>query len=189
MHKTIKILILSSMFFNFSAGLFGPLYAIFVQQIGGDILTAGSVWAVYAMTVGVLMFVFGKLGDIFNKRKIFLVGRMLNTIGVAGYLFVNNPIQLFIVQSVLGVALAMLNPAFNAIYSRSLDKGRESSEWSYWEGSVYIVVGVSALIGGIVASTFGFRMLFILMTIASIFSTIVAAFLLRKKVWNDFLRI
>ena len=37
MHKAIKVLILASIFLNFSVGLFGPIYAIFVEKIGGDI--------------------------------------------------------------------------------------------------------------------------------------------------------
>jgi len=128
MHKAIKILIGASIFFNFSAGLFGPIYAIFVERIGGDILTASSAWAMYSIIIGILIFVFGKWEDKLNKRKMVVLGYSLSAIGTASYIFVQQPLHLFAVQTILGISTAVINPAWNAIFSTSLDKHRESSE-------------------------------------------------------------
>ncbi len=189
MHKAIKILIASSIFYNFSAGLFGPIYAIFVQKIGGTILTASIAWAVYTFFIGVLLLVFGRLEDRVNKRKLFIIGRVINTIGIAGYLLVTNPTQLFFVQGILGIAVALMNPTFEAIFSRSLDIGKESTEWSLWEGSINIVYAGAALIGGVIAEIYGFRILFLIMTLGSALSTLVATLLLKRKVWEYFIRV
>ena len=189
MHKVLKILIVSSIFYNFAAGLFGPIFAIFVQGIGGTIITASTAWAVYTFFVGILLLIFGKLGDRFNKRKLFVLGRAINTIGIAGYLFVNDPIQLFIVQGILGIAVAIMNPTFEAIFSRGLDVGKESGEWSLWEGSINIVYAGAALIGGVVASVYGFKTLFFFMAASSAIATVVAAVLLKKRVWKYFIRV
>lgn len=62
MHKVFKILIASSVFYNFSAGLFGPIYAIFLQKIGGTIITASIAWTVYTLFIGFMMLAFGSLG-------------------------------------------------------------------------------------------------------------------------------
>lgn len=189
MHKAVKILIGASIFFNFSAGLLGPIYAIFVERIGGDILTASSAWAIYSITIGVLMLIFGKLEDKLNKRRMVVLGYSLNTIGTAGYLFIQQPVHLFIVQAILGIGTAINNPAWDAIFSTSVDKRKESFEWACWEGSIRIVAGVAAFVGGTVVVIFGFRTLFVLMTITAAASTVISALFLRKKIWKDFLKV
>lgn len=113
----------------------------------------------------------------------------MNTIGIAGYIFASNPIQLFIVQGILGVAVAIMNPTFEAIFSGSLDRGKESREWSLWEGSINIVYAGAALFGGVIAELYGFKILFIVMTVASGLAAAAATFLLRRKVWEYFIRI
>jgi MFS family permease len=187
MHRAIKILIASSIFFSFSSGLFGPIYAIFVEKIGGDILTASSAWTLYSVVIGILILVFGKWEDKLNKRKMIVLGYFINTIGIAGYLFIQQPIQIFIIQAILGVSSAILNPAWNAIFSTSLDRHRESSEWAYWEGAIRIDAGIAAVIGGAIATIFGFHVLFVFMTITAAASTVISALFLRKKTWENFL--
>jgi len=189
MRKAIKILIVSSIFYNIAAGLLGPIWAIYVGTIGGGILDAGSAYAVYTLFVGVLMLLLGKVEDRMNRRIMFVFGRFLNFIGITGYLFVTNMIELFIVQGVLGAALAIINPTFTTIYSKSLDKGRESSEWAYWEGSVNIMYALAAFSGSLIASLYGFRILFALMSLASFFALIVSLLLLKRKIKNEILLI
>lgn len=189
MHKVLKILIISSIFYNFAAGLLGPIYAIFVQQIGGTIITASVAWSIYTFFIGVLLLIFGRIEDKFNKRKLFVIGRAVNTFGIVGYLFVSSPFQLFVVQGVLGIAVALMNPTFEAIFSRGLSKGKESSEWSTWEGSINIMYAIASLVGGTIATIFGFRILFVFMAFASALSTLAATALLKKKTWEYFVKL
>lgn len=184
MHRILKILISSSIFYNFAAGMLGPIFAIFAKQIGGDILVASSSIAIYAAVVGFLILVFGKFEDRLDKRKVFIAGRGINVVGIAGYLFVSSPLDLFLVQIILGIAIAMMNPTFEALYSRGLRKGHEAFEWSVWEGSINLVVAAAAIIGGLVATFFGFKVLFIFMTASAFVSFIAANFVVREKIWS-----
>jgi len=63
MHNIVKILLFSSIVHTFSLGLLGPIYAVFVQGIGGNILSASSAWAIYSVTIGILTIVFGKFEE------------------------------------------------------------------------------------------------------------------------------
>lgn len=184
MHKVLKVLIVSSLFFNFAIGMLGPIYAIFVQEMGGGILVASYSWAVYTAAVGSLILLFGRFEDRFNKRKVFIAGRALNVVGIAGYLFVSSPLHLFIVQGILGIAVAMMNPTFEALYSRGLRRGREAFEWSVWEGSIYLAIALAAVLGGTVVALFGFQTLFITMTSFAFLSFVASTFLLRKNLWR-----
>jgi MFS family permease len=185
MHKILKILITSSIFYNFAAGMFGPIYAIFAQKIGGSILVASSAIAMYTAVVGILILVFGRFEDRLDKKKIFITGRAVNVVGVAGYIFVSSPIDLFLVQIILGIAIAMMNPTFEALYSRGLRKGHEAFEWSVWEGSINLVLAGAAVVGGIVATVFGFTALFILMTGMATGGFVVSTFLMEKNIWSE----
>jgi len=190
MHKAIKVLILASIFLNFSVGLFGPIYAIFVEKIGGNILSASQAIALYSILFGVLKIVFGRLGDIdWNKRKMITTGYLLNALGFAGYMIVQNPLQLFLVKIVLGIGDAIKNPAWEAIFSKSLDRKMESTEWAYWGGSVSITYGIASFIGGNIAMFLGFRILFAIMAIATAISVVISTLLFRRKIVIGFLKV
>jgi MFS family permease len=189
MHKILKILITSSMFYNFTAGMIGPIYAIFAQKIGGDIFVASSAIAVYTFVIGVLILLFGRLEDRLDKKKVFIVGRAINVVGIAGYLFVSSPMDLFLVQGILGIAIAMMNPTFEALYSRGLRKGHEAFEWSVWEGSINIMLSVAAITGGFVAAVFGFQTLFLMMTGTAVLGFISATFIVEDNIWSQMRKI
>lgn len=184
MHKALKILIISSMFWNFSIGLLTPIFAIFVQQIGGGIVEASRAGFLYTFLIGLTIVMFGRIEDKISKRAMFLFGRMLFTLGAASYIFVESIGQLYFVQIIIALSLAIIDPAFNALFSKSLRRGKESTDWSIWEGSIYIVIGLGAIIGGFIANNYGFKLLFVLMTISAALSTITASMLIRKNMWR-----
>ena len=189
MRRAIKILIASSMFYNLAAGLLGPLWAVYVESIGGGVLGASGAWAVYTFFIGVLMLLTGRLEDKLNRRVMFVFGRFLNFVGMTGYLFVTDIYQLLIVQGILGASLAIMNPSFTAIYQKSIDRGRESSEWAYWEGTINIVLAFAAMVGGFIVTTFGFRVMFVFMSASSFVALLVALLLEKKKIRDDILLI
>lgn len=76
---TTKILLLGANIWYFAEGMLGPLFAVFAQKIGGDILDITWAWATYLIITGILYILFGKL---FNgregKEKIMVFGYLLN---------------------------------------------------------------------------------------------------------------
>jgi MFS family permease len=173
------------MFYNFAVGMLGPIYAIFAQRVGGDIVIASSAIAIYTAVIGILILIFGRFEDRLDKKKVFILGRAINVVGIGSYLLVASPVDLFIVQGILGVAIAMMNPTFESLYSRGLRKGHEAFEWSIWEGSINLVLAGAALTGGFIAATFGFNALFILMTTVAFGGFVIATFLTKKTIWQE----
>ena len=49
MQRKLKILLFASALFMLAGGLFGPIYAVFVEEIGGDLLTAGGAYAAFSI--------------------------------------------------------------------------------------------------------------------------------------------
>jgi len=182
MKRQLKILLTTGALFTLAGGLFGPIYAIFVEQIGGDLLTAGGAYSAFAIAAGVLMLLLGKWEDKSkHQEKLVILGYALSCAGFLGYLFIQRPIHLFAVQIILGVANAINTPAYDSLYSKFLDKGKFASEWGMWESMTRIVTGIAALIGGFVAKIYGFRTLFIIMFAISLVGLVTASLLARKK--------
>jgi DHA2 family multidrug resistance protein-like MFS transporter len=182
MKKELRILLWASAMFMLAGGLFGPLYAVFVEDIGGDLLTAGGAWAIYLIVAGIVVYFISRWEDhVKHQEKLVVWGFVLSVIGFAGYLFIREPWHLFLVQVIFGFGEAIGTPAFDGLYSKHLDKGKFASEWGLWESMDYIIAGIAALIGGLVANYYGFRLLFVIMLILSIIGVIISVFLVYRK--------
>ena len=182
MQKALKILLMASGLSILAGGLFGPIYAIFVEQIGGDILTAGTAYAAFAIAAGVLIFVISRWEDhVKYKEKFVVLGYALGCFGFLGYLLIQDPLDLFAVQIIFGISVAIGTPAYDGLYSKHLDRGKFVSEWGLWESMNYILVGISAAVGAFLAEFFGFRFLFLVMLALSIIGFIVSTLLFTGK--------
>lgn len=180
--KTTKILLLGANIWYFAEGMLGPLFAVFAQKIGGDILDITWAWATYLIITGILYIVFGRLiNGRENKERIMVLGYLLNAFFTFGYLFVSNPMQLFIVQAGLGVAEAMGTPAWDSLYAKSLDDTMDSYAWGLSTGQAQIFTGVAFGFGGLITHFISFDVLFITMGVIQIIAAIVTAQLLFRK--------
>jgi len=182
MRRELKILLFASGFYNLAAGLFGPLYAVYVQGIGGDLLTTGGAFSVYAFATGILMFILSKWENKSKHQEVFIIlGYMICSLGFFGYLFITKPIHLFFVQILFGIGNAINTPAFDGIYSDNLEKGKSAAQWGYFETMKWMVIGISAFLGGLITKLYGFRTLFTIMFMLSIFGFLSTMVFLKKK--------
>ena len=182
MRKGTKILLFSDTWATLALGMIGPIYAIFVQKIGGDILDASWAYFAFMITSGVVMYLIGKWEDkVKHKEKLVVGGYMLTSVGAFSYIFVDSQFTLVLTEVILGLGEALLIPAFDALYSDFLDKKEEASEWGAEESMIYAVTAIAALLGGYIASTFGFTTVFVVMFFISLVSVFSSINLLRKK--------
>ena len=124
MHKQLKLFLTANSFFVSAMGMFGPIYAIYVQKIGGDILATGTAWAIFMITSGVGIFFTGKILDSIKKDKpAIILGYTLESLVYLGYFFVSNVKQLFLIQILLGISQVILRPASDSFYTKYLEKG------------------------------------------------------------------
>jgi len=87
MSKTTKWLLVASSLWYFGEGLFGPLFAVFSEKVGGDLLDITWAWALYLIITGIA---YVAIGRIFNRSKwkyhMIVVGYGLNTVFTFAYL-------------------------------------------------------------------------------------------------------
>lgn len=185
MRTDLKILNASSALYNFSAGLIGPFYAVFVDEIGGGAVLAGTSFSVYAIAAGILIYLMSRWEDRQDRVDVIVaVGHLFQFLGYTGYLFVARPWHLIVVQALLGLGSAIKSPAFDDLYSRLMHEGRFAREWGVWESMYWIVTGLAAAIAGVIIHRFGFQALFMLMSAVSFTALCISLWLVRREAWQ-----
>lgn len=165
MSRQERVLLWSSNFWAIGAGLLGPLFAVFTEQVGGDVLSIAWVWGVYLISMGIFVMIIGRISDRYgDKSKWVIAGYFLNAVFTFGYLLVDSPIELLLVQLGLGFATALSAPTWNALYDQcSGDGKRDGWVWGLSSGSEKIFTGVGVIVGGYIVALTSFRELFIMM--------------------------
>ena len=170
--KGSKILLIGGGLWYFGEGMFGPLLALFTERIGGDVLNITWAWATYLMFYGVLSIVIGYLSDTrFSKEKLMVIGYAVNAVFTFGYLFVDDPISLLLVQAGLGVAAALATPTWNALFDEWSKEHVDGYAWGISEGVASIVTAISIVVGGLVVTKYGFIALFTIMGSVQVLAT------------------
>lgn len=182
MNLGTKVLLWSDTWATFALGMIGPIYAIFVEQIGGDILDAGWAYFAFMMTSGIVMYIMSKWENgVRHKEKLVVAGYSLTALGCMSYFFVSDQLGLIITQVILGLAGAVLVPAFDALYSDYVEKKEEAFQWGSYEAMQFVMTALAAVAGAYVASIFGFKALFVFMFGVSLFSVFNSMNLIRKQ--------
>jgi hypothetical protein len=182
MNQKIRILLYGSNLWALGAGMLGPLFAIFAERLGGNILEISWAWATYLMISGFFVIIVGKMTEKkYSKSRVMMLGYWLNALFTFGYLIVSEPWHLFVVQSGLGIALAMASPTWSALYAKYEDKKHDTFEWGLADGEARIITGIAMVIGGLIVSYLSFTALFATMGIIQSIAAIYQSKILVKK--------
>ncbi|KKQ23381.1 MAG: hypothetical protein A3G45_03195 [Candidatus Staskawiczbacteria bacterium RIFCSPLOWO2_12_FULL_37_15] len=178
--KIIKVLITSDFFLNLGWGLLSPIFALFVLQkiTIGDPAKAAEVAGfsalAYWISKSLIEIPIGRFLDKHPGEKddfwFMVIGLFIVGMVPIGYLFSTTPWQIYIFQIVHAVGMAMALPSWLAIFTRHIDKGKEAFEWSMETTSIGAGAGIAGGLGGIIASVLGFKILFIFVSVLTIFS-------------------
>lgn len=69
---------------------------------------------------------------------------------------------MFIAYAIAGVGLGIALPAKNSLFVLHLDKNKEATEWGIADTVCFICTAFAAILGGFIATDFGFDTLFIM---------------------------
>lgn len=100
----------------------------------------------------------------------------MRAIAFVMYIYISSVYELILAQILLGISLALSNPAFDYLFSKHADKNKELAEWGGWEGFTMIATGCAALVGGFVIKHYGYTTVFSSMAVISV---LLGIFLLR----------
>lgn len=170
-NKVLEVLIFSDMALLAGMGFLTPIFAIFLTQNiqGATVQTAGLAAGIYWVTHSLSMIPIGRFLDKKEGERddllAVILGNILTALAAFGYIFSRETWHIYFLQALYGFGMALNIPAYTAIFSRHLDKGKEAYSWGFWGSATGIVVGLAEIAGGIIAHRFGFQILFIVATI------------------------
>lgn len=184
-NKFIRVLIFSDVILLFGFGFITPIFPIFLTENikGGDVQVAGFAAAIYWVVNSLVLIPFGRFLDQKKGEKddlLFIVfGNFLSATAVLGYLFSSSPWHIYFLEAVYAVGMGMNIPAYTAIFSRHLDKGKEALQWGTRGALVGFGTGLAGALGGTIAFYFGFHALFVGVAVFIVLSSLFPLLLLQ----------
>jgi len=170
-NRFYRALVFSWTLSSFSEGVILPIYAVFVQHVGGDILDVGWAMGLFLITEGIFTTLVHRFRWSPRMRiALLILGWAIWLSGIIFYLFISNIITLFIAQILTAIGNAVADPVFDAELADHTDIGLKEYEWGLWEGSKAFIDGAAAIIGAFIASAFGFLALIYVMILTATFS-------------------
>jgi predicted MFS family arabinose efflux permease len=181
-NKPLRILLFTNSMILLSAAMLGPIYALFVERIGGDLMDASIAGSIFALVAGLTTFVSGKYSDRVKESELIVaLGYTIIGCGFLLYTVADSIYFLFMIQAIIGLGEAIYSPAFDSLYSKHLDGDKSGAQWGAWESMNYFSIACGASIGGLIVTYLGFDTLFILMGTLSIGSALYILQLKREE--------
>ncbi|MBI2052590.1 MAG: MFS transporter [Candidatus Sungbacteria bacterium] len=180
-NRALRVLLATNAAVIFASAMMAPIYAIFVEKIGGDVLDAGLTSGLFALVSGVVVLISGRASDKMKDSELLVIAGYF-ILGIAFFLynFVNTIPSLFMIQALIGLGYAATAPAYDALYAKHVDGHRSGWQWSSWESMAYFATAAGSAAGGFIASEFGFNALFTAMSVLCLASALYMYLLPRR---------
>jgi len=190
-NKVIRVLISSDIVMSAGWGFLGPVFAIFIVQnvVVGSIAQAAEVAGFASLTYWVLKsFLQIPIGKYLDKNHgeqddfwFMFIGTFLSAFVPLIYMIASKPLHIYAAQCVQAVAMAMVIPSWSAIFTRHIDHGAEAYEWGLRSTGLGFGSGIAGAAGGIMVAFFGFKIIFVLVSIFTMISAVLLL-LIRKDI-------
>ncbi len=176
MNRTLKILMISDIFFVTGFGLIEPILAIFIKDnlVGGTIFAAGFASTLFLVTKCLIQLPFSRYVDTHaDKVKWLIIGCTCVAVVPFIYIFSNHINFIYVAQLLYGVGSGLAYPTWLGLWSTNLDRKRESYEWTLYSTLTGLGTALTAFIGATIAQYIGFKYTFALVGIMSILGCLV----------------
>ncbi|MFA6251851.1 MAG: MFS transporter [Candidatus Paceibacterota bacterium] len=181
LNKIIKYLILADLAFYSGWGLVSPIFPLFIERsistegiIGGSIVIASTAAGIFWITRALFQYPIGYFLDNQKGDKddyFFLVlGLCLASVIPMLYTLAQTAWHIYTIQFFYGVSMAMNIAGWRALFTRSIEKGKEASQWSLDDALLSIGQGVSGILSGICVFLFGFVITFLMASLLGLVS-------------------
>jgi len=174
----IKFLIISDIILVGARGLIAPIFAIFALEAipNASVETIGIATTIYLVAKSVFQVPAASLMDKIKGERddfwLLIIGSLISSFLPLLYLVMVTPLQLYIIQFLMGISYALMFPSYMAIFTRHIDRDKEGLEWGTYFTLVDLGSAVAAAVGGVLAVTIGFNWVIVFMTALSLLGTL-----------------
>lgn len=178
--RTLGILLFSMIMANIGGQMYGPLLPLYVQDLGADINQIGIFFTLSMITPLLFQIMGGWISDAIGRVQAIAIGSLA---GLAAYIvFTIAPSWWWLLLAVTGVAMAtsFVGPSFNAFVAEESTEATRGKVFSIVQGTFMVVGVIGAPLGGFLADTYGFRLMFGVGTILYGIATLIRILIARK---------
>jgi EmrB/QacA subfamily drug resistance transporter len=138
----------------------------------------------YLLASAVFLVPFGRIGDIYGRKKIFLIGIIIDAIATLLCLLAHSGIVLIIFRALQGFGSALIFGTGVAILTSSMPAKERGRVLGINVAAVYSGLSVGPLLGGTLTAHFGWRSIFLLNACIGLVIIIVLLWKLKGE-WAD----
>jgi MFS family permease len=172
--RQARVLLKMSFVTTFAESMLVPMYAAFTERVGGSILDAGIAFASFSIATGIAVGLIGTRTWFQHHIRAFLVlGFALSAACDFSYILVANRWQLFAAQIIAGLALGLVEPAWDSLFTEDIEHS-PAKHWSIWAGGTHLIAGIAALVGGAIVAYLSFTALFVTMGLMDTLAALLA---------------
>src|SRR6478752_7474316 len=148
-----------------------------------DASISGLEWTVsgYTLSFAVLLATGGRLGDIFGRRRMFILGVVIFAVSSATAGLAQNPTDLVVSRVVQGVGAALMMPATLSIVTHAFPPHERGKAMGTWAGVSGLALAVGPVVGGLLTEHVSWRAIFYLNIPVAIGAVAAALFAVRES--------
>src|SRR5476649_2731218 len=135
---------------------------IIQRELGATSAQMQWVIEAYALFLSALILVGGSLGDLFGRRKLFVIGIAIFTVASLACAAAPSIIWLIVARSVQGIGAALAVPESLALISVTFTGDERGKAIGTWSGFASLTGAAGPVIGGFLAQTASWRWVFLI---------------------------
>lgn len=154
------------------------------EEFSMDAIQMGWVSTAYLLASAVFLVPFGRIADIYGRKKVFVSGLSVFTLASFLMLFAASAPEVILLRVLQGFGSAMIFGTAVAILTSVTPPEQRGKTLGIYTTSVYLGLSMGPFLGGILTGTFGWRSIFFVnIPIGILAVTMIALFL--KGEWAD----
>jgi len=135
----------------------------------------------YALTFAALLITGGKLGDLFGRRRIFIVGIAIFTLSSLACGLAPTSGFLIGARAVQGIGAALMNPASLSIITATFPPRERGQAIGIWAGVSAMALAIGPLIGGLIVDNINWNWIFFINVPVGVAGVIVSQLVIKES--------
>jgi EmrB/QacA subfamily drug resistance transporter len=135
----------------------------------------------YALTFAALLITGGKLGDMFGRRRMFIVGLVVFTLASLACGLAPSAGFLIGARAVQGIGAALMNPATLSIITATFPPKERGQAIGIWAGVSALALAIGPLLGGLIVDNINWHWIFYVNVPVGIVGIVVSYFFIAES--------
>jgi EmrB/QacA subfamily drug resistance transporter len=154
------------------------------KEFNMNVVSIGWIATAFLLSATVFLLPFGRLADIYGRKKIYIIGSSLFALTSFLSIFAWSGTYLITVRIIQGMSCAMLWGTSTAILISVFPANERGKAIGYNVSAVYLGSSLGPVLGGMMTQNWGWRSIFYLTTALGL-TVVIMCFRLLKQEWKE----